>query len=133
MSFMAGQRWTYRAPPEIGDSRIVIGALLAFESDIHIACCSVTGAWQRRPDGTLERVNIPFLPMTVEALSKTVVELDGTDELPEDFARHFEDWDSDARGLSYFTVPFEGSLDRMIALQMAAIVDPDDGGAATRS
>ena len=73
------------------------------------------------PDGRLERVTIPFLPMTVEALERTVTTIEGEAPVAPAFAAHFENWHEDERGLSYFTVPFEGSLDRMIALQMADI------------
>lgn len=126
MTIAAGQVWTYRAPPEIVNSRIIIGALLEFEAGRMLACCTVTGALQQRPDGSLEQVTIPFLPMTVEALGRTVVAHEGEGAVAEDFARHFADWHSDHRGLSYFTVPFEGTLDRMIARQMAEIVGSDE-------
>ena len=85
------------------------------------ACCSVVGALQQRPDGSLERVTIPFLPMTVDALERTVLALQGEAPVAPAFAAHFTNWHDDERGLSFFTVPFEGSLDRMIALQMAEI------------
>ena len=124
-SCAAGQMWSYRTSPELADSRIVIGALLSFESEQSIACCSVLGALQRRPDGRLERVTIPFLPMTVDALERTVLGLEGEAAVAPAFAAHFTSWHDDERGLSFFTVPFEGSLDRMIALQMAEIAgDP---------
>ena len=122
MSFSVGQMWSYHARSEITDSRIVIGALLEFEASQRLACCTVLGALQMRPDGTPERVTIPFLPMTVEALERTVVALDGEGGVATAFAAHFDVWHDDPRGLSFFTVPFEGSLDRMIALQMADIV-----------
>ncbi len=120
-NFKAGQMWAYQTLPELADSRLIIGALLAFESGPPIACCSVTGALQQMPDGRLERVTIPFLPMTVEALERTVTTIEGEAPVAPAFAAHFENWHEDERGLSYFTVPFEGSLDRMIALQMADI------------
>ncbi len=123
LNFEAGQCWSYKAPPEFAQSRIVIGAILEFDGGQRIAGCAVTGALQRRPDGTLEQVTIPFLPMTLEALAATVEQPDGTGPLPDDFAAQLDAWQHDPRGVTYFTVPFEGSLDRMIALQMAAIVD----------
>lgn len=123
MQFSVGQTWTYAAPEALVDSRLVIGALVEFESGQQLACCSVTGALQKRPDGSVERVTIPFLPMTVDALQRTVVALDVecAGQVAETFATHFEAWSDDPRGVSYFTVPFQGSLDRMIALQMAEI------------
>lgn len=122
MTFAVGQRWSYAALEELSDSRIVIGALLEFEGLGGIACCTVLGAVQQQPDGSRVRVTVPFLPMTVEALARTVTAPDGEGEVAPEFARHFESWHDDPRGLSYFTVPFEGSLDRMIALQMREIV-----------
>lgn len=127
MTFLVGQRWSYAAPDEIADSRIVIGALLEFEGSAPVACCTVTGALQQQPDGTRVRVTVPFLPMTVAALERTVTAPDGAGEVAPEFSRHFEAWHGDPRGLSFFTVPFEGSLDRMIALQMREIVG--DSGA----
>lgn len=122
MTFAVGQRWQYAAPDEIADSRLVIGALLEFEGSPPVACCTVTGALQQQPDGTRVRVTIPFLPMTVDALARTVTAHDGDGEVAPEFRRHFESWQEDPRGLSFFTVAFEGSLDRMIALQMKQIV-----------
>lgn len=122
MNFIVGQQWTYAGPPETVESRIVIGALLEFSDGARIACCSVMGALQSRPDGSLERVTIPFLPMTTDALQRTVVACDGESDVAEGFALHFSSWHDDSRGLSYFTVPFESTLDRMIALQMADII-----------
>lgn len=130
MTFAAGQVWTYGAPEGIADSRITIGALVEFESGHLLACCSVTGALQKQPDGTYERITIPFLPMTAEALQRTVVALDGEHDgaVPEAFAAHFSTWSEDPRGASYFTVPFEGTLERMIALQMAEIAGEPAAG-----
>jgi hypothetical protein len=64
---------------------------------------------------------IPFLPMTEPAFMASVIALDGAAEPPESFAQKLQEWSDDPRGLSTFTVPFEGFLDRMIALQMAEI------------
>lgn len=121
--FEAGQQWAYAAPPEAAGSRILIGAIVEFEGGRRIACCAVTGAIERDAAGIVQRVTVPFLPITLDALSITVTEPDGTAHLPDEFADQFKAWGADPRGASYFTVPFEGSLDRMIALQMAAIVE----------
>ncbi|MGE0767516.1 MAG: hypothetical protein AB7L90_13710 [Hyphomicrobiaceae bacterium] len=125
MRFEAGQQWAYAAPAEFTDSRIVIGAIVEFDQGAVILCCSVTGASQRGADGASERVAIPFLPMSHEALARTVTHLDGVGVLPDTFVTELENWRNDPRGASYFTVPFEGSLERMIALQMAALVQTD--------
>ncbi|MGE0699368.1 MAG: hypothetical protein AB7O57_09760, partial [Hyphomicrobiaceae bacterium] len=122
MMFEAGQRWAYAAPSEVADSRILIGAVVTFEGGRRIACCAVTASLERADDGSIEVVSVPFLPLTFEALGETVTVQDGVAEPPDDFADHLAAWQSDPRGARYFTVPFEGSLERMIARQMAAIV-----------
>jgi hypothetical protein len=124
MNFEPGQQWAYAAPPEIANSRIVIGAILEFEGGAEIMCCAVTSALQSAAGGSSEHIAIPFLPMSRAALAQTVTTLDGIGALPDDFASELESWRNDPRGASYFTVPFEGSLERMIALQMAALVEP---------
>lgn len=124
--FSVGQQWRYAAPDAIGESRLVIGAILLFEGDTRIICSTVTQALQTGPDGSVGVVAIPFLPMTEAALAATVTELDGDGVVAADFAAQFDAWHEDGRGLSYFTVPFEGSLDRMIARQMADLVRPGD-------
>jgi hypothetical protein len=123
MTLAVGQQWTYRAPVEVAHSRLVVGAILAFEGPGRIVCLSVTGALQTNPDGSVVEVTIPFLPMTESAVIATIVAPDGTAPVADGFAEQFEAWHGDTRGHSYFTVPFEGSLDRMIALQMAEIVN----------
>lgn len=122
-TFEAGQRWSYAAPADNAGSRIIIGAILEFAGGRRIAGCTVTGALQKASDGTVDHVTIPFLPMTLEALAETVLTLDGTGQLPDNFAAELDAWQHDARGATYFTVPFEGSLERMIARQMAAIIE----------
>jgi hypothetical protein len=121
MLLAASQRWSYRAPEGFEASRLIIGAIVTFDGRRSLICCSVIGAPRRRPDGMVEAVTIPFLPMTEPAFRASVVALDGTAEPPEAFARKLQEWSDDPRGLSTFTVPFEGFLDRMIALQMAEI------------
>ena len=127
-NFAVGQMWSYRASAGLEDSRLIIGARREFAAGEAIACCTVVGALQQRPDGSRERVTIPFLPMTVAALERTVLAPDGEGSVAPAFNNHFSSWHDDERGLSFFTVPFEGSLDRMIALQMADIVgEPNPG------
>lgn len=119
--FRAGSRWRYRAPAGYEASRIVIGAILRFAGQEPVVCCAVYDAPRRRPDGTVDAVTIPFLPMTASALAASVVAEDGAGALPEGFAAALAVWQDDPRGLSAFTVPFEGQLDLMIARQMAEI------------
>ena len=122
MSFAAGQRWTYRAPQGFEASRVVIGAILKFEGSESIICCTVTGAPRRHADGSVDVVTIPFLPMSEEALTATVVAPDGAEEPAAAFAEKLQEWTNDPRGLTTFTVPFDGHLDHLIAHQMAKIV-----------
>lgn len=122
MDFAAGQRWTYRTPSGFETSRLTIGALLTFPGQPRVMCCSVSGAPRRKPDRSVDTVTIPFLPMTEQAIRDTVLAYDGEAEPAAQFMQALEAWQSDPRGLTTFTVPFEGFLDRMIALQMAAIV-----------
>lgn len=124
MEFAAGQRWTYRAPAGFEASRIVIGAVVSFGADQRVVCAAVAGAPQRSGGGRLEAVMIPFLPFADTAFAATVLDYDGQDAPPEAFAPAFDAWARDERGLSMFTVPFEGGLELMIARQMAQIVSP---------
>ena len=122
MTFAAGQQWTYRAPAGFEASRLVIGAIVEFAGHEPVLCCLVKGAPRRRPDGSVDMVTIPFLPMTERAVRDTVLTLEGHAATDDEFASAFGEWQQDPRGMSAFTVPFEGFLDRMIALQMAEIV-----------
>jgi len=122
MMFAAGQRWTYRTPAGFEASRLVIGAIVEFAGHEPVLCCLIEGAPRRRPDGSVDTVTIPFLPMTERAVRDSVVTHEGTSETGAAFAASLAEWQQDPRGMSAFTVPFEGFLDRMIALQMAEIV-----------
>jgi hypothetical protein len=121
MDFHAGQCWTYRAPHGFESSRLLIGAIATFDGHRNIVCSAVIHAPRRHADGHIEMVTIPFLPMTDAAFHASVVALEGTADLPESFAEKLEEWSNDPKGLTAFTVPFEGFLDQMIALQMAEI------------
>lgn len=121
MTYAAGQRWTYRTPPGFEASRIVIGAVVSFGAGERAVCAAVAGAPNRNPDGILEPATIPFLPFSEQAFAATVLRPDGQDTPPPDFQSSLEAWMADPRGLSIFTVPFDGSLNRLIALQMAEI------------
>lgn len=124
-TYAAGQRWTFSTPEGFEDARIVIGAVASFEDREAIVCCGVVGAPQRLADGSVERVVIPFLPLSESAFAATVRSRDGDGEPPAGFGAALADWSADQRGLSVFTVPFDGYLDRLIARQMAAIIGVD--------
>jgi hypothetical protein len=122
MNFAAGQSWTYRAPKGFEASRLLIGAVATFDGNRNIVCCAAIHAPRRHADGHLDMVTIPFLPMTDAAFCASVVQLcDGAAELPDEFAGKLSEWSNDPKGLTAFTVPFEGLLDEMIANQMAEI------------
>jgi hypothetical protein len=122
MTYRAGQCWTYHPPAGFEASRLVIGAIARFDNGAEVLCCAVTGAPRKRPTGDLEAVTIPFLPMTPEAFAASAVALDGTAEPPDGFKDGLAAWQEDPLGLTMFTVPFDGFLDRLIAHQMEAIV-----------
>lgn len=124
--FRPGERWIYRAPAGFDASRMLIGAVLNFQTQEPIVCCAVTGAPRLLPDGRIDVVTIPFLPLTAGAVAASVVSRDGTGELPAGFASAFQTWREDDRGLAVFTVPFEGRLDHLIARQMADLVGKID-------
>lgn len=122
MDLAAGQSWTYRAPRGFETSRLLIGAIASFGGEQHIVCAAAVHAPRRHADGLLERVTIPFLPMTEAAFRASVLERDEAPEpLPETFVEKLTAWQNDPKGLTTFTVPFEGFLDQMIAHQMAEI------------
>jgi hypothetical protein len=125
MDIKAGQAWLYRAPAGFEASRILVGAVLTFPEGAKIVCCAASGAPVRQPDSGVVATTIPFFPMSEAAFAASVVAPDGAAELPAAFHPALETWRADPRGLAVFTVPFEGSLDRMIALQMAAIIGPE--------
>lgn len=121
MELAAGQSWTYRAPPGYEASRLIIGALVSFAASQRVVCAAAMGAPGRPHAGAGEVVMIPFLPMTEAAFLASVVDFDGEADLPQAFAEKLAAWTAEPAGLPVFTVPFEGYLDRMIAMQMAAI------------
>ena len=126
LSFAVGQCWTYRAPPGFEHSRLVIGAIVTHHASPDVVCVSVLNAPQRQPDASIIAITVPFLPLSVEAMRHTVTALAATDARPaEAFRAAYEAWRSDPRGLSYFSVPFEGFLDQLVARQMAAIAGVD--------
>ena len=121
MDFAAGQRWTYRAPAGFETSRIVIGAVVSFGQGERVVCAAVAGAPVKADDGSPQPAVIPFLPFAEQAFAATVVSRDGCDMPPPAFKAEMDAWMADPRGLTIFTVPFEGSLNRLIARQMAQI------------
>ncbi len=118
----AGQCWRFRSHDGETSSRLVIGAILAFETAERIICASMIAVEPATTAQDGGSSTIAFLPLSEAAFRDTVIEIDGTGEPAGGFAAEFEIWRGDPRGLSVFTVPFDGSLDRLIARQMEAIV-----------
>jgi hypothetical protein len=118
--FAVSQRWIYRTAPGLETSRLVIGAVVTFNGG-RVYCCSVQYAGRALPGGTIERVHIPFLPLTELALAHTVIALEGLSELPVSFATRLQEWADDPRGMTTFTVPFDGYLDNLISQQVASL------------
>lgn len=127
----AGQSWHCRGSSR-GRALIVIGAVVEIEGRPAVACCSVTAAAGTAADGSGPNETIPFLPLTIEALAGSVGELAGDADgaVAAGFLAAFQAWQADPRGLSVFNVPYDGSLDRLIARQMASIVGVDPNSRA---
>jgi len=122
MELHAGQSWTYRTPPGYEASRLLIGAIASFGGHRNIVCVAVVHAPRRHADGQIEMVTIPFLPMTEQAFRATAVTLEEDEAcLPEAFGEKFHEWSNDPKGLTVFTVSFDGYLDHLIADQVAEI------------
>ncbi|MCC7253422.1 hypothetical protein [Hyphomicrobium sp.] len=122
MNFAAGQSWTYRVARGFEASRLLIGAVATFDGDRNIICCAAIHAPRRHADGHLDMITVPFIPMTDAAFCASVIALDeSAAELPEGFVEKFTEWSNDSRGLTAFTVPFDGFLDHMITDQLAEL------------
>ena len=129
--FSAGETWTTRRPAATATSLpqdgappyLVIGAILhADTTATGIAACAVWNARAKSAEGAWAPSIVPFLPLSLAALARTVVERAEPLALPDGFLAHFEAWRADPKGLTVYTIPFEGSLDTLIAHQMAAII-----------
>ncbi len=118
----AGQRWRFQSLDSDVTLRLVIGAILGFEAAERVICVSMVAGDGTAPIPYARTRTIAFLPLCETAFRATVTEIDGMGEPAEGFAAEFEIWRSDPRGLTVFTVPFDGSVDRLIARQMEAIV-----------
>lgn len=119
MTFAVGQCWTTRDLPPTGRWGLIIGAIAVFEGGRRIICCSVEPDAASAADGGEA---IAFLPLSEEAFAATIATRTVDREPIAGFAGELAAWQCDPRGGRYFTVPFDGSLERTIARQMAAIV-----------
>jgi hypothetical protein len=120
MTFAVGQCWATQAATGPGRRLVTIGAIAVFEGGQRIICCSVEPDVGSAVDGGDA---IAFLPLSEEAFAASVAVRTGDREPIAGFAAQLAAWQGDPRGGRYFTVPFDGSLERTIARQMAAIVE----------
>ena len=111
--YEVGQAWSYEAPNGFEHSRIIIGAILTFAHHEPVICCAVTGAPMVDKNGQMHALTIPFLPFSKTAFDQTVLVHEGEAELPEPFARNYQSWKTDQKGLGFINIPFRGLLRNM--------------------
>ena len=116
MTLTPGQQWIYHAPKNLEQTRMVIGAIATCGQQGRVICCSIITNEPMSPD-----VTVPFLPMTEAAFLESVIKPDGMGNPADGFAATLENWKSDPRGLSVFTVPYKGDLKRLIKDQVEAV------------
>lgn len=119
----AGQRWQFDTSHGFDDARLIIGALVSPGGGERIVCFSVTRAPAIVDGGEMSEAMISFVPMTESAFRATITAPDGTAAPPPEFSDELEAWQADTRGLTIFTVPFDGCLDRLLANQAATLIN----------
>jgi len=112
-SYAVGQAWIYEAPKGFEGSRIIIGAILTFANHQPIICVAVTKAPMSDTSGCVQPLTIPFLPFSKIAFDQTVMTIDRSVQLPEDFISHYTSWKNDLKGLGFINIPFKGLLRSM--------------------
>lgn len=122
MSLAAGQQWTYNAPQGFENSRIVIGAIANCGEQGRIICFSVLNAPYQAEDGSFQPVTLLFIPMTEAAFLETIVAHDGEADPPERFVEALQGWQNDPNGLTFFTVPYETTFDRLMTAQASQMI-----------
>lgn len=118
----AGQCWQFDTSHGFDDARIIIGALVTPQQGERIICFTVTRAPTTLDGGIASDAMISFIPMTESAFRQTITEPDGSASPPPEFSDELQAWQSDERGLTIFTVPFDGCLDRLLARQAASVI-----------
>lgn len=113
-SYAVGQSWVYEAPRGFEKSRIIIGAILTFATHEPVICTAVTQAPMLDANGNVQPLTIPFLPFSKTAFDQTVVDIDGSAKLPEDFKSHYTSWKNHQNGLGFIDIPFKGLLRTMV-------------------
>lgn len=122
VDLVAGQSWQFNATHGFDDARLIIGALVSLGDGKRIVCFSVTRAPTTLEGGVQSEAMISFIPMAERAFRETITELDGTNSPPPEFSKELESWRTDERGLTVFTVSFDGCLDRLLARQAATLI-----------
>ncbi len=118
----AGQSWQFNTSHGFDDARAIIGAIVSPSGGERIICFSVTRAPTTLDDGTETDAMISFIPMAETAFRATITNLEGTATPPPEFSDELAVWQSDVRGLTVFTVAFDGCLDRLLAHQAASLI-----------
>lgn len=119
----AGQRWTFDATHGFSDARIVIGAIVSTGGGERIICFGVTRAPTTLDGGIQGEAVISFIPMAESAFKRTVQVCEGMSEPLDGFQSELQAWQNDPRGLTVFSVPFDGCLDRLLANQAASLIN----------
>ena len=112
-SYVVGQAWTYKAPRGFEKSRLIIGAILTFANHQPIICAAVTKAPMSDMNGRVQPLTIPFLPFSKIAFDQTVLNIDGSAQVPEGFKNHYTSWKNDFKGIGFINIPFKGLLRSM--------------------
>ena len=116
------QSWQFNTSHGFDDARVVIGAIVSPSRGDRIVCFSVTRAPTTLDNGIKSEAMISFIPMAEPAFCATITNLDGEATPPPEFSDELAAWQSDERGLTVFTVAFDGCLDRLLAHQAAAML-----------
>jgi len=119
----AGQSWQFNTSHGFDDARAIIGAIVSPSSGPRIVCFAVTRAPTTLDDGSKSEAMISFIPMAEPAFLETVTTLDGMAAPPPEFSEELTAWQADDRGLTIFTVAFDGCLDRLLAHQAASLIN----------
>ncbi|RVC82678.1 MAG: hypothetical protein EOS58_09745 [Mesorhizobium sp.] len=106
--FTPGQIWTYHGAAP-ASSRVIVGAVDTFAGKGQpIVSISVTDV--PIPTNEKEMQTVAHLPVAVDALRASVVELEGTGSVPDGFESGYRQWRQayDSGKAGYFTISVEG-------------------------
>jgi len=91
--FKPGQVWTYRGAL-VPSSRMIVGAIDKPDNavDTEIVSISITDAPIDPKTGGEKTQTVPHLPVAADALEKSVLELQGTAQIPDGFDEGYRIW-----------------------------------------